>query len=557
MVSQMQTKLPYLMQNRFEIYLLRFSFPKQRLKPTRTGAVRVQVKNKSLAYRQVVCSLGTSDKKHAIKMYFSVIENAKSLHNQAIHELPDMTNEEYEQIISAFKIDLATLIETSRSKDNPRWLADIHKRKLINSLESTIAPCEQETTPSGAHSAKFEAKSSPSSPACTKRPERAPTSPNRSTIQDEVIDYITFKEKGWAQRTKPQAIAVLNRFAQIVGQDKDVSELNSYDVQHYMKVMKSLPRNAANKKPSDFDALSADNKRDFWLKLCDTDTRTLTLGGVEKHASEVRGLLKRLFEYRRLEHNLVPFTLIDRKSLKRSAENVGDYPKAELVKIFTSYIYSSNLRFKERPKPMHFWVPLIALTTGMRAGEIAALEVADIAQVEGVKCFRLNTRWSDSELRKSGIEKSKKNDNAIRDIPIPEVVLNAGFDVFIGDRKHGLLFEELRDSFKINLSKEVSKWYLDFFRKYAGLSKENEHGEKLVFHSFRHTFITQIHRTYVGESLVKGEIGDYLSGHSDGSVRKAVYMHGHDMVYAKKCIDSIDFGVDFSKLSYCEFLKRS
>ena len=43
----------------------------------------------------------------------------------------------------------------------------------------------------------------------------------------------------------------------------------------------------------------------------------------------------------------------------------------------------------QTPRRARFWVPLIALFSGMRLNEIAQLDAADVVRVDGVPCFRI------------------------------------------------------------------------------------------------------------------------------------------------------------------------
>lgn len=188
--------------------------------------------------------------------------------------------------------------------------------------------------------------------------------------------------------------------------------------------------------------------------------------------------------------------------------------------------------------------------------EIAALEMEDIVTLDGVRCFNLNDKWHNPELRDSGLGKSKKNETSLRKIPIPIALIFAGFDSFIFGRESGLLFEELSLSATKGLGNEISRWYNEFYREYADIPKTNSDGATLVFHCFRHTFTTRLDKTLIDGHPISESGGKYLTGHSDGSVRTQLYNHGLDMNYLKRYIDAIDYGQILDGVDYERFRKR-
>lgn len=66
-----------------------------------------------------------------------------------------------------------------------------------------------------------------------------------------------------------------------------------------------------------------------------------------------------------------------------------------------------------RPRRARFWVPLIALFSGMRMNEICQLDVADIRRVDDVDCFLVTSRSSGG-----GDDKKVKTSTSERFVPI-------------------------------------------------------------------------------------------------------------------------------------------
>ena len=62
-----------------------------------------------------------------------------------------------------------------------------------------------------------------------------------------------------------------------------------------------------------------------------------------------------------------------------------------------------------------FWVPLIALFSGMRMNEICQLDVSDIRCVDGVDCFVITSRSNGG-----GADKKVKTSTSERFVPIAD-----------------------------------------------------------------------------------------------------------------------------------------
>lgn len=557
-------KLPYLIKNRFNVYYLRFSIPKKKY-PKHEALLRVHYSSAGLRYRQITISFRVQSFQEAKQIYFSVIGCAMAEFHLLKREM--LTMENTNQLVRNFKQTVARAIESAKNPNAPKWLPHVHAWELkqmfmselqnMNALESESAKQakrDQQLLEDANKTIKALSRSVMSAPMVASVAKPTP----KHSLKDELDRYIRYKQGAdWNLRSFDQNKGNLMRFVEIVGVDKDVEELTIDDIQLYADIMFKLPKNAG-KERSKQEFLCSQDIFDFWFDLAEENTNEiLKPNGVEKHFSIVRGFLKNLHTKGLTERDFAGILKVSKGSIKKTSEKRSTFDTETLSKMFSSYIYSNYLRRGESPKTFHFWAPLIGLTTGMRIGEIAALEVTDIVEVDEVKCFDLNTTWFDSHLKAVAPEKSKKNESSLRLIPIPKVLWKIGLDQLINGRKSGLLFDDLRLNAKKGLGNEVSRWYHDCFRKHAGLPKRTEHGEQLVFHSLRHTFTTLLDRTFINEIPLKSEMAKYVTGHSDNSVRSKTYNHGYDMSKIAKYIDAIDFGVDLNALSYGRFLKRS
>lgn len=176
-------------------------------------------------------------------------------------------------------------------------------------------------------------------------------------------------------------------------------------------------------------------------------------------------------------------------------------------------------RFKELrgdyPYNSDYWVPVLALYHGFRLGEICELETTDISCDEGHD-------WISIRLDSTtGQEKNIKTTKSHRNIPLHPIVHNLGFlDYLELARKSdsGLLFPEIKTSGKKNRKSNY------FSKRFARFKKSViPDSPQLTFHSFRHTFRTNISentndevgvRLVGGWSLPKDAAFGYLHGYS-------------------------------------------
>lgn len=118
------------------------------------------------------------------------------------------------------------------------------------------------------------------------------------------------------------------------------------------------------------------------------------------------------------------------------------------------------------------WLPLLAAYTGARRAELVQLRKQDI---------KFDTDSNRHYILITDAAGSVKTENAVRQVPMHPRLIESGFLEFVescGDR----LFNDLKPQ-------SVTAWFARF-RQRLGIEPFDDYGNKKVFHSFRHTFIT-------------------------------------------------------------------
>jgi len=160
-------------------------------------------------------------------------------------------------------------------------------------------------------------------------------------------------------------------------------------------------------------------------------------------------------------------------------ENAGSpFTSDQLNILFKSSLFKGCLSEQGWHRPgsilfndHRYWVPLIALFSGMRLGEIAQLDVKSVRKASGVLLFDVN--------KMDG--KTTKTMNSIRIVPVHSSLLELGVEAYLETvLKSGAkrLFPLLKANARGQIAGDYSRDFNRFLRKIgiAGVS----------FHSFRH-----------------------------------------------------------------------
>lgn len=151
---------------------------------------------------------------------------------------------------------------------------------------------------------------------------------------------------------------------------------------------------------------------------------------------------------------------------------VDGFSKEELKLIFNPKTYPHK---NDKEQEHHFWIPLIALYSGMRLNEICQLYIEDIKCKNNIWYFDLKVERPDHHI---------KNEQSKRFVPVHPKLIELGFMEYV-QLMHQLnekqLFPQLVYNEKKYFRGPISSW----FSRY--LSKIGIEGRNKVFHSIRHT----------------------------------------------------------------------
>lgn len=331
-------------------------------------------------------------------------------------------------------------------------------------------------------------------------------SENKETVGSLITKYLEERQAAWQPRTKEKFVANLAVCAAILGADMPARALDRAAVRRVKETINSLPAHwqTLYRGKSPQEAAAEASKK---------EQAPMSAGTVNAYLGAFSAFVK--WAHRE------GFILTDAASKIAVPDPVKPQDKRHpfelkhLQAMFNAPLYrgmKSEHRWKVPGttiiKNTLFWVPLVALFTGMRLGEILALKAEHFTGTDDIDTIRVV---------------DAKTKAGIRIIPVHPRLLACGLIPYVRSFKTG------EDVFPGYTQKAYSK----FFRRFQdSLGIENP---KLVFHSFRHNFADALRAARTDEPITKA-----LLGHSDGTVT-GIYGNGYSIEVLKEALDRIDY----------------
>jgi integrase len=380
----------------------------------------------------------------------------------------------------------------------------------------------------------------------------APTSPEaphvKTVLLSELIEqYISHKRPHWSLKTRQEIEYHLNLSVLLMG-DLPLNKITYKEVESYRDRLQQVPTNFSR------------------LKKYKTKTmeEILAMPANEKEAPDPKSVNKSLqflstvlaFGTQRYKNLLtlnpaigVTVKVTDKK---KASEERDAYSAEDIQDVINHLVWDCN-------HPSRFFIPLIAIFTGMRRGEIAQLYTTDIVIEDGLLCIDINAQCDSIPYTTSGViemlpEKKTKKDASRRLIPIHPLLLDyCGFQGYVeeckirGDKR---IFWDLafhRDGYGTSFS----KW---FDRKLGPLIAETGSGKS--FHSFRHSFMDWFKQNEVGifDNSKATKILKEIVGHAhndDGSedLTEDRYGKRYRAKISSKLLFQLDYGLDLHNIT--------
>ena len=363
-----------------------------------------------------------------------------------------------------------------------------------------------------------QAEGHPPEPIVINPAPQALTQDKGKTFEDVFTLFINDPAKKRTPKTVGRYHEMVSVLFDIVGKDTAVKDIDRETCRKLLDTLRWLPANARKR----FPTLSAKAA----AKMAKAEGTPDLLGPVSVNGYMI--VMSTIMTYALNEG------LIDRNHTRglrvndpvKKRDKRQPYTIAHLNAIFRGKVHQDTSMANRMTAK--WFVPLIALFTGMRLNEICSLEPQDIVEVDGVPCFTVS----------DGADKHLKTEASRRLIPIHQALLKMGLLRVANIRQREgskKLFPELARSKNGHYSVEFSKWYGRYSRP---LINERSNYRLFVFHSYRHCFRDALRDAKIDEQLALA-----LGGWASAS-KHEVHQHygrGYNAQHLKEAIDLISY----------------
>lgn len=313
--------------------------------------------------------------------------------------------------------------------------------------------------------------------------------------------------------------------SEICGHDPTTSDLTENRIREYKKLLEKLPAHRNAKKLAGKTL----------IELCELNLKPIAHKTIKGYLAAAADFIKWAEkDGYSINPKLIGILTQVRRAI--SKDRIKVYPLSDdddLIAIFNAQEYSLG----KAKRASDYWVPLIALYTGARLGEICQLSVTDIYQCEEVWVFDINDKLDNS---------LKTNESSKRIVPIHKELLK-------------LKIIDYRDQIEMSAvalfpleHRDKRGMFSAFTKRFGrrltklGIKEPLKTDERKSFHSFRHTV-----RTILAEvSPNNGVVIDSIVGHSsiERSVGEKIYTHTDRIKHKKELLDKLVYPIDFKKI---------
>lgn len=309
------------------------------------------------------------------------------------------------------------------------------------------------------------------------------------------------KRAGKSTDTLSTERQVMGHFATFVGRDRSITDIGRSDIREFKRALAGVPIRWTAR--PQLKGLALREAASAWTNIGGSVRSMRT---VNRELSAVSAFYAWLVENAYVDENIANGF---RAKIDKTQGKYPPYTYNELRRLFATPLFTECDRAKEhlpgddQVRDWRYWIPLCALYSGARAGEIAQLLCADVREEEGVWVFDVNEEAQD-------VTKSLKSASSRRLVPVHPSLVRLGFldHVKAVQAAGGLsLFPDLKPGPRNNMSYHPSRFWQRYLHR-VGMKRTG-----LGLHSFRHTFADECRRRGVDAGILQ-----VLLGHADHSI---------------------------------------
>ena len=328
-------------------------------------------------------------------------------------------------------------------------------------------------------------------------------------LSSVMADFVSDRHHDWSVKTKMENEASLRLLLDVVG-DVDVCTIGRETVRGLRDNLSVLPANLYKLFPKHTAAQVLE------IVVNGGEVSPMSTTSVNKHLSRFSGLLSHSVKEGYLMAN--PAEGISIKQKRRADEERKVYTPDDMKKIVGQLVLDERM-------PERFWLPLIAMLSGLRLDEACQLYTDDVKVIGGVWCFDINDDG----------DKKLKNVSSARIVPVHPSLIGLGLLEYVEQGRVGG-----RPRLWMNLQRRDADGYGSAYGKvFQRFNRKCITTDRLkTFHSFRHTFADTLKQMGEQESLIAE-----LMGHANGSITTGRYGKRYQPLVLLEAIRKLDFSV--------------
>jgi integrase len=360
-----------------------------------------------------------------------------------------------------------------------------------------------------------------------------PEIPREKPALNELVENFLAEKKGITPKFADDHRAAIKAFEQTLKHPERWYEGTRRDVAHFKDLLLQTPAN--------WTKLYKGKTLPEAVKLAEkSDKPRLSARTVnDKYLSLVSAVLKWTVNNGYITSNPAEGVKVEQAKGAKKKKPRAPFNHAHLKRIFAAPVFTGCKSDKKTAEPGNhrvrdhrYWVPLIALFSGARLNEIGQLARDDVREIDGVLCFRITISEGDG--------RHLKTEAAERVVPVHSELVKLGLPAYVASiraKDHDRLFPRWQKGKDGYYSSIFSKWFARF------MDSVDLRDKKLVFHSFRHTFIDALRAVNTPK-----DVRAALVGHEEGDV-EGVYGRGYPPRTLLETVDKVSYpGLDLSRL---------
>lgn len=300
------------------------------------------------------------------------------------------------------------------------------------------------------------------------------------SLGDVYDRYMSDPTHAWSPSTRIAYRMTSRLILAILGSDTPIKSISRSDTRDVLEVLRQLPSNATKRFPRLSPRAAVEQS------IGRSDIPRMSAANVNAYLGNFSTFMNWAVTEEFLDRNPARGLRLPDDVAKRDKRH--PFSARQLALIFGAPLYTGCVDGERgyalvgpaRPRNARYWIPLIALHTGMRLNEICQLDVVDVRDVAGIPCLCVSV----SSLVGS-VDKRLKTRASDRLIPIHRKLLDLGLVAYAHQKRSAgetKLFGEITCGPRGVRAVAFSKWFTQF------LDAAGARRQRTSFHSFRHNF---------------------------------------------------------------------